>query len=313
MKRTLVIGDLNVDIIASGITAFPELGREILCEDIRVVLGGSASIFACRLAQLGAKVDILGKIGNDEHGRIVLNTLKSNGVGIDKVVIRNDLRTGATISLTYPENKALITFLGCIGALERSDIDPEIFRNYEHLHVASIYLQPKLLEVLDEVFAEAKSRGLITSLDPQHDPMGKYEKIWDILKHVDVFLPNDDEALDITGSSNLLDALKTLGSKVKVVVIKCGAKGALGMTNNEVIESKAFKIKSIDTTGAGDSFDAGFIYYFIHKGKGFRKSIEFANAVGALACQHVGGAEGKITEADALNFIAEKTKFGGRN
>ena len=303
MKKTLVIGDLNVDIIISGMSSFPELGREILCEDIKTVLGGSASIFACRLAQLGAKVDILGKVGNDEHGKIVLKALKSNGVGIDKVIIRDDLRTGVTISLTCPENKALITFMGSIGALEKSDIEPEIFNGYDHLHVSSIYLQPKLLNSLAEIFAEAKKHGLMVSLDPQCDPQGRYGKIWEILEHTDIFLPNDDEAMGITSANNVLNALKMLGLKVKTVVIKCGGKGAVGMCNDEIVNVKAFKIKPIDTTGAGDSFDAGFTYYFVHKNKSLRDSMMFANAVGALACLHIGGAEGKITEDEALNFI----------
>jgi len=101
LRRTLVIGDLNVDVIISGMTEFPEPGREILCKDIKTLLGGSASIFACRLAQLGGKVDIIGKVGRDENGKIVLNTLKSNGVGIDKVIVDENIKTGVTVSLTY--------------------------------------------------------------------------------------------------------------------------------------------------------------------------------------------------------------------
>lgn len=306
MKRTLVVGDLNVDIIASGMSLFPKLGREILCGDIRTVLGGSASIFACRLAQLGAKVDILGKVGNDEHGRIVLNALKSNGVGINRVIVKDDLRTGVTISLTYPENKALITFMGSIGALEKSDVKPEVFKCYDHLHVSSIYLQPKLLDSLFGIFAEAKDQGLVTSLDPQCDPQGKYEKIWEILEYTDIFLPNDDEAMNITSTTNISNALEKLSLRVKAVIIKCGREGAVGIANGEIVNVKAFKIRPIDTTGAGDSFDAGFIYYFVHKNKSLRDSIIFANAVGALACLHIGGAEGKITEGEALNFIMDR-------
>lgn len=305
MKRTLVIGDLNVDIIISGMTEFPELGREILCKDIRTLLGGSASIFACRLAQLGGRVDIIGKVGRDENGAIVLNTLKSNGVGIDKVIVEDSLRTGVTVSLTYPENKALITFMGSIGALEPSDIKLEVFSEYDHLHISSIYLQPKLLRGLRNIFAEAKRRSLITSLDPQCDPTGKYELIWDILEFVDIFLPNDSEAAGITGLANPLEALNVLGQRVKTVVIKCGSEGAVGVNGGKVVRVKAFKIKPIDTTGAGDSFDAGFIYYFVHRGRGFEESIRFANAVGALSCLYIGGAEGKITEEETLRFMEQ--------
>ena len=308
MKRTLVIGDLNVDVIISGMTEFPELGREILCKDIKTLLGGSASIFACRLAQLGGRVDIIGKIGKDENGKIVLNTLKSNGVGVDKVIIDENIKTGVTVSLTYPKNKALITFLGSIGALDPSDIQLDNLGEYDHLHVSSIYLQPKLLSELPNIFAEAKKQGLITSLDPQCDPQGKYEKIWSILKHIDIFLPNDREATEITKLANPLEALKKLGSKVKTVVIQCGSQGSIGIMGKELVKSEAFKVKAVDTTGAGDSFDAGFIYYFVHKNKSFRESVRFANAVGALTCLYIGGAEGKITEEKVLEFIKNFNK-----
>ncbi len=306
MRRTLVIGDLNVDVIISGMTEFPELGREILCKDIKTLLGGSASIFACRLAQLGGKVDIIGKVGRDENGKIVLNTLKSNGVGIDKVIVDENIKTGVTVSLTYPENKALITFLGSIGTLGPSDFQLDILGEYDHLHVSSIYLQPKLLNELPNIFAEAKKEGLITSLDPQCDPQGKYERIWSILKHTDIFLPNDREAAEITGLINPLKALRKLGSKVKTVIIKCGSQGSIGIMEEQIVRSEAFKVKVIDTTGAGDSFDAGFIYYFVHKNKDFGESVRFANAVGALTCLYVGGAEGKITEEKVLKFMMSK-------
>jgi len=306
LRRTLVIGDLNVDVIISGMTEFPELGREILCKDIKTLLGGSASIFACRLAQLGGKVDIIGKVGRDENGKIVLNTLKSNGVGIDKVIVDENIKTGVTVSLTYPENKALITFLGSMGTLDPSDFQLDILGEYDHLHVSSIYLQPKLLNELPNIFAEAKKEGLITSLDPQCDPQGKYERIWSILKHTDIFLPNDREAAEITGLINPLKALRKLGSKVKTVIIKCGSQGSIGIMEEQIVRSEAFKVKVIDTTGAGDSFDAGFIYYFVHKNKDFEESIRFANAVGALTCLYVGGAEGKITEEKVLKFMMSK-------
>ncbi len=298
-----MIGDLNVDIILSGMSEFPELGREIKCEDIRTVMGGSASIFACRLAQLGAKVDIFGKVGEDDHGRIVLNTLGSNGVGTKKVIVEDSIRTGVTVSLTYPKDKALITFLGCIGALDPSDIKPQLFSGYDHLHISSIYFQPKLLDSFAEVFAEAKRHGLSTSLDPQSDPLGKYERIWDILEYTDIFLPNEREARGITNSTSLEVALEKLSSIVQTVVVKCGSLGAVGKAGDRKVSVKGIKIDPVDTTGAGDSFNAGFIYYFLYKNKTLEASIQFATAVGALCCLYVGGAEGRITEKDAIRLL----------
>ena len=306
LKRILAIGDLNIDIIVSGMSEFPKLGHEIHCGDIRTVMGGSASIFACRLSQLGVKVDILGVVGRDDNGRIVLNTLRSNNVGIEKVIIRDDVRTGVTISLTYPNDKALITFMGSIGALEPSDVLPEFFKDHDHIHISSIYFQPKLLGSVAEIFEEAKRQGLTTSLDTQDDPSGRYEKIWEILEHTDIFLPNDKEACEIAKTINLDEALEKIGSKVKTLAVKCGGRGAVGRMKDKIVRVKPIKINPVDTTGAGDSFDAGFLYYFLCKGMGFEDSLRFANAMGALSCLYIGGAGGRITERDVLKFLHEK-------
>jgi sugar/nucleoside kinase (ribokinase family) len=310
MKKSLVIGDLNVDVIISGMTELPELGREILCKNIQTVLGGSASIFACRLAQLGAQVDMYGKVGNDENGRIILDTLKSNNVSTEKVIIDDNLKTGVTVSLTYPKDKALVTFIGSIGALQPSDITPDLFKGYDHLHVSSIYLQPKILGALPRVFSWAKKAELTTSLDTQDDPSGKFEKIWEILAYVDVFLPNKGEALAITGAEVLDKALDIFDPKTQTVVVKCGSKGAVGRARGETVRAKPFKINPVDTTGAGDSFNAGFIYYYLCKRKSLKSSIIFANTMGALSCLYVGGAGGKITEDDVLEFALKHDHLG---
>lgn len=305
MKRFLVVGDLNVDVILTGMTELPQLGREIHCEDVQVVMGGSSSIFACRLAQLGADVDIFGKVGKDENGEIVLNTLRSNNVGTEKVMVEENIRTGVTYSLTYPNDKAQITYLGSIATLESSDVKPELFNGYDHLHVSSIYLQHKLLDSLATVFAEAKGYNLTTSLDTQGDPLNKYEKIWEILEHTDIFLPNESEAKAITGSTSLEDALEKLSSTVQTIVIKRGSLGAVGRKQRKTAMVDAIKIDPVDTTGAGDSFDAGFIYYFVGKSESLGASLRFANALGALSCLYIGGAGGRISEADVLRFISE--------
>jgi len=304
--KSLVIGDLNVDVIVSGASQLPVLGHEIPCEDIQTVMGGAASIFACRLAQLGGNVDIFGKVGNDVNGSIVLRNFRSSGVGIDRVKVIDDFKTGITISLTFPENRAFITYVEGIDNLTKSDISPELFRGYSHFHVSSIYILRKMLSSFSWVFSEAKKRGLTTSLDTNADPLNKYEHVDEILSHVDIFLPNDKEAKAITEANSVYSALEKLSEKVPVVAIKRGEKGAIGRHTNKTVTVKPLHIKPVDTTGAGDSFDAGFIYYFLHKNKGFKASMEFANALGALSCLYIGGAEKKITEADVHNFIGQQ-------
>ena len=309
MLRSLVIGDLNVDIIVSGAPQLPVLGHEIPCDDIQTVMG-AASIFACRLAQLGGKVDIFGKVGNDANGDVVMRNFRLSGVGINKVKVIEGFKTGITISLTYPENRALITYMSGIDNLTESDLDPELFRGYSHLHVSSIYILRKLLSSFLRIFSEAKKQGLTTSLDTNADPFNKYEHVGEILNYVDIFFPNDKEAKAITGSNSVHSALERLYEKVPVVIIKRGEKGAIGKHNDKKVTVKSADIEPVDTTGAGDSFDAGFIYYFLHKNKDFQASIKFANALGALSCLYIGGAEKRITEADVLDFMNRQNQRG---
>ena len=308
--RSLVIGDLNVDIIVSGAPHLPVLGHEIPCEDVQTVMGGAASIFACRLAQLGGKVDIFGKVGNDANGSVVLRNFRSSRVGIDKVKVLDDFKTGITISLTYPKNRAFITYMGGIDNLAESDINPGLFRGYSHLHVSSIYILRKLLSSFSRIFSEAKKQGLTTSLDTNADPLNKYEYIDEILDHVDIFLPNDKEAKAITDLNSVHSALEKLNEKVPVVVIKRGEKGVIGRHDGKTVAVKPIRIEPVDTTGAGDSFDAGFIYYYLHKNKDFKASVEYANALGALSCLYIGGAEERITEDDVLDFISQQKPAG---
>ncbi len=301
--RSLVIGDLNVDLIVSGAPQLPVLGHEIPCEDIQTVMGGAASIFACRLAQLDGEVDIFGKLGADINGGVVLENLRSSGVGTGKVKVQNYSKTGATISLTYPKNRALVTYMKGIDNLTESEITPEMFYGYNHLHISSIYILRKLLGSVSKVFSEAKKQGLTTSLDTNADPLNKYEYIDEILGHVDIFFPNDKEAKAITETNSVYLALERLNEKVPVVAIKRGGKGAIGRHNGKTVKVKPFSIRPIDTTGAGDCFDAGFIFCFLHKNRGFKASMTFANALGALSCLYIGGAEKRISEADVQTFM----------
>ncbi len=308
--RSLVIGDLNVDVIVSGAPQLPVLGHEIPCDDVQTVMGGAASIFACRLAQLGGGVDILGKLGDDVYGGIALENLKSSGVGTSKVKVLDGFRTGVTISLTYPKNRALVTYMKGFEKLTGSDVDPKIFAGYDHLHISSIYILRNLLGSVSAIFSEAKKRGLTTSLDTNADPLNEYRYVDDILAHVDIFFPNDKEAKAITKTSSVHVALERLSAKVPVVAIKRGEKGAIGRFKGKTVRVKPFNIKPIDTTGAGDCFDAGFVYSFLHKNRSFKDSIKFANALGALSCLYIGGAEKRITEANVQAFMNQHKPEG---
>ena len=141
MKRILVIGELNVDLIVSGLPSLPVLGQELLCDDFQMALGSSSTICASWLATLGAAVDFWGKVGRDLYGEFVVSELERRGIGMNGITLDSDIRTGVTVSLTYPHDRALFTYLGSIAALRLDDLDLSLLAQYDHLHSASIFLQ----------------------------------------------------------------------------------------------------------------------------------------------------------------------------
>ena len=303
-KKTLVVGELNVDLIVSGLEGFPALGQEILARGLQVVLGSSSAICAAGLARLGARVDFLGRVGVDDYGTFVVGELDRLGVGTGQVIRDPVVRTGVTISLTYPQDRALITYPGCIPRLTVEDIDFSILHRYRHLHVGSYFLQTGLQPGLPVLFRRARQVGLTVSLDVGYDPKERWggEDLLTLLEQVDVFLPNEEEAQAIAGVRDTEAALRELAKRARLVVVKCGASGAISLQEGRVVRSPAFRVEVVDTTGAGDSFNAGFIYAYVLRRMPLEDSLRFANACGALSATGIGGtaAQPTLEEVTAL-------------
>jgi sugar/nucleoside kinase (ribokinase family) len=210
-----------------------------------------------------------------------------------------------TISLTYPEDRALITYMGSIPLLQLEDIDIAILRHYDHLHISSYFLLQRLKPGLPELFHQAHQAGLTVSLDTGYDP----EETWGgdallaLLESVDAFLPNEEEACAIAGVDDTEAALCTLAARAKLVVAKCGADGAMYLRDGEVVRAPGFRVDVVDTTGAGDSFNAGFIHARVVQGLPLAEAVRFANACGALSATGVGGTAAQPTLEQASSFL----------
>ena len=304
-EGVLIVGELNVDLIVSGLKGFPALGQEIVAEKLQVVLGSSSAICAAGLARLGAKVDFLGRVGADDYGTFVVEELDRLGVGTERVIRDPAVRTGVTISLTYPQDRALITYPGCIPCLTVEDIDPSILPRYRHLHVGSYFLQTGLQPGLPLLFDQAHRAGLTVSLDVGHDPEERWggEDLLTLLEQVDVFLPNEEEARAIAGTEETEAALHELAKRARLVVIKCGSSGAISLQEGRVVRSPAFHVDVVDTTGAGDSFNAGFIYAYVLRKIPLEESLRFANACGALSTTGLGGTAAQPTLEQVLRLL----------
>ena len=309
-KRVLVIGELNVDLIVSGLSSLPELGHELVCTDMSRALGSSSAIFSRALAGLGAQVGFMGMVGDDENGRFMLDQLREMGIDTSGVIVDPATQTGITISLTYPSEKAQITYPGSIAAYRHQDVKLEAFTHYSHLHMASMYLQTGLRPGIPGLLRRAKELGLSTSFDPGWDPANRWgQDLFEALEAVDILFLNEHEARAIGGGSSapVRQALCEIASHLApggLALCKLGAGGALLAKEAELVQVDAHPVEVVDTTGAGDSFDAGFVFSHVVEGRAEVEALHFANACGAIAVTRVGGASSVPRGAEVDKFLA---------
>jgi len=286
----LVAGELNVDIILNNIQAFPEIGKEILANDLSIVLGSSSAILASNLASLGTRVAFTGKTGTDVFSQIVFETLSRRRVDCRHVIRDERYPTGATIVLNYGQDRANITFPGAMNHFGINDIDFEFMSRAKHLHFSSCFIQPGMKKGLAELFRKAKEMGLTTSMDPQWDPEEKWElPLEELMPNVDVFMPNVVELKNITGASSLENAVKKLRNLANLLVVKNGEEGAWLWDGQTLSHQQAFKNDQVvDCIGAGDSFNAGFLSEFVKKSS-LTKCMETGALMGAINTTRAGG------------------------
>jgi sugar/nucleoside kinase (ribokinase family) len=306
----LVIGELNIDLVLSGLAGPPRFGGEILARDMRVVLGSASAIFASGIARLGHPVGFISKVGDDQLGNFCLQELQRNGISTD-LIQTSSLPTGATVVLSTKEDRALITNLGAIADLAYADIPANAFQGYRHLHLTSYFLQSGLRPDFVKLAKDAKAAGLSVSFDPNSDPNQAWDAaIWDVISAVDILFLNEPEALALVASRTIEDAISSLSARASTLVVKLGARGAVAIRGAERVHCGAFPIKVVDTTGAGDSFAAGFVHGMLHHCD-LKSCLQLANATGALSATQVGGTAGQPDQSTLDAFLEEQHLLQG--
>lgn len=303
MYDILVAGEINPDLILTGDVnpAFNQV--EKMVDSAVLSVGSSSAIFACGAARLGLKVAFIGICGDDTFGRFMIDEMKKRRVNVDHIIIRKDGATGMSVILNQVSDRAILTYPGLIGALSSEDIPDTLLRQCKHLHVASYFLQTRLQNGLPELFSHAHDLGMTTSLDTNYDPTEKWVGFDDLLAVTDVFLPNATEALSITGSKNVECASKQLAERSRLVAVKLGAQGALAYGQNTLFHSSSIPVKVVDTVGAGDSFDAGFLYGFLDTWP-VDRSLELGCICGALSTRQAGGIAGQPSLREAMKYVS---------
>ena len=300
-----VVGELNLDLVLYGLPEDLEFDREHLATDLRFTLGSSSGILAHNFALLGNRVGFSSAIGSDPLGDLCLARLAESGADLSRVRPFSGRQTGITVILPHPQRRYILTYPGVMAEMRFEDLDLDYIFGAHHLHLSSYFLQRALRPRVPELFRLAKQAGLTTSLDTNDDPEGRWESdVLDAIKFADVLLPNEYEACRLAGCENPIAAAEKLAAKVPFLVIKRGEKGVLACKGRDLLEAAAPMVETVDTIGAGDSFDAGFLHEFI-RGAKLEDCLRYGNLAGALSTTRQGGTE-------AFRDTAHRTAFLNR-
>jgi len=261
MLDVLCVSDMCVDLVLAG-NVRPRFGQvEQIIGGYTLELGGSANIFAAQFTKLGGRAGVTGWIGGDAFGAFALEKLRKTGVDVSRVGTHPVEKTGLGVALAEPEDRAILTYSGTIDAIGPEDMSDDLLAATRHWHVASYFLLGRLRGHWQRWFERCRAAGVTTSLDPNWDPEDRWEGVRELLPLVDVFLPNDAEAMRISGANDAAAAGRELAGLGPLVAVKRGAEGAVAFRGTEswTVRPEASETRIVDSIGAGDNFDAGFL------------------------------------------------------
>jgi sugar/nucleoside kinase (ribokinase family) len=310
MAEVACLGILVADIVGHPIASLPAAGELALLDCYESHVGGCAANAAADLWRLGRSASVLGKVGRDFLGEFVLQDL--NRLGIDTSFVRRSQThpTSCTFIVNVQgEDRRCFHCFGANADFSIADFDAKVFDGARALYVGGYLALPAFgAEHLVELFRTAKLRRLITALDvviPAGAP-SRFEDIQQVLLYTDVFLPGEDEARALTGRSDPLEQSELLArfNPAGTIVITQGARGALARRGSEVLRAGAFQVDSIDESGSGEAFDAGFLAGML-EGWPLEDTLRFASAVGASCTRAWGCHEGVFKFDEARSFVAQ--------
>jgi sugar/nucleoside kinase (ribokinase family) len=304
-----IAGELNLDLILYGLPLEMPTERELLASDFRATLGSSSGILAHNFASLGGRVSFSTVIGSDDFGRIALERLSDAGVDVSHTRRHDTIPTGITFMLPHGDRRHMLTFPGTITELRVADLDFDFLTQSRHFHLSSLYLQRGLHAGLSDLLYRLKQAGLTLSLDTNDDPEDRWgAPLAQVLPFVDIFLPNEDEVCRMTNCTDLNNAIQALPTVPPVIVVKRGSRGARVYAKGIATDIAPLSIVTVDTVGAGDSFDAGFLRTYL-LGKDMITSAKAGNITGALSTQAAGGTESFRNGIQRETFLHEHGFF----
>jgi sugar/nucleoside kinase (ribokinase family) len=307
-----IAGEINLDLILYGLPEVMPVERELLGTDFQVTLGSSSAILAHNLAVLGTHVGFVTLVGEDPLGKIALERLGESGTDLSRVRVTKDgTATGVTLVLPHGTPRHILTYPGTMAALRLRDLDIDYLKSAKHFHLSSLFLLHALEPDLPALFKELKDAGLTISLDTNDDPSGQWGGVFpELLPYVDLLLPNEGEACRITRKETLDEALDELGRRVPCVAVKRGSRGSVVRVGGETFTVGGVAVNPVDTIGAGDSFNAGFLFGWLN-GWPPNECAYAGNVTGALSTLGVGGTEA-FRDRDLVRRFLRLHSFPGK-
>ncbi len=300
-----VAGEVNLDLILYGLQESIPVDREILASDFQMTLGSSAAIFAHNLSALGRSVGFVTRVGSDPMGSLAMERLAEAGVDLSHCTIAGAGKTGVSILLPHGRSRRILTYAGIMFDMTVDDLDIDYLASAPHFHLSSLFLLRGLHAGLPDLFRELKQRGMTLSLDTNDDPEDRWDGVLqELLPYVDLLLPNENEIRRIAHRDSVEEALDVVSDTVPLIAVKCGRSGALIRQRRRRFMAPGLTVEPVDTIGAGDSFNAGFLSAWLG-GASAEECARAGNITGALSTQRSGGTEAFRDRALLTGFLRQ--------
>lgn len=303
-----VYGDVNIDLVIPGVDKFPLPGQEDVVDIMDTFVGGGAAVFTLGIGKLGLKSAFQGSVGNDCYGDFIKKEFTKREIDQSLLTTSQNNKTGISISFTNENDRSFLTYRGTNSEIDLSKIDLEGVKASRHIHLTGYMGRDNHQQYLDLVKKVKENGDTTISFDVGWDDSGQwYKGIYDLFPYIDVLFMNETEAIHYSGKETAQEAIADFGKTCSLVAAKLGSKGSIALKDGERYEAESYKVKAVDTTGAGDSFNAGFVYGFL-KGKSVEDCLKYGNACGAFSVTALGGNTGFPLEAELNQFIIEEER-----
>jgi sugar/nucleoside kinase (ribokinase family) len=300
-----IVGELNLDLILYGLPLEMDTERDLVGTGFASTLGSSSAIVAHNAAALGLRVQFATLIGNDDFGQAALGRLKLAGVDTSGTIVDPGVQTGVTILLPHGTVRHSLSYLGSIAALTVDQLNWEHLAEARHFHLSSLYLQTGLHAGIADLLRYLKGAGVSISLDTNDDPSNRWgSPLQEVLPFVDLFLPSESEICRMAGGVELDRAIQAFADRVPTLIIKRGRHGCRACHKGQVIDYPGVVVAPVDTIGAGDSFDAGFLCAYL-KSMDIAGCARAGNIAGALSTLSTGGTESFRNRSLQESFLRE--------